>query len=284
MTITQEQKDILSSFRSERIRDVDAAVVQSIKGAVIDGQETGLATLFKEARNMEDDQKDYVASYVVLSPDNVVLGFYSLRCGELYRQVDLQKMELCANAWEGLNILLANPTMTRAEQQPYLDAIQKARLAGIMSPNEWQRFYVKKALYLRDKKEWSGSNIEQVSEVLPGIELKYLGVNEESKELWNSYGLPRRQGETLFWQCVVGKIDEACRHVGCQYLYLFAADNKPDGNLVGYYDSRLHFDKISDLNANKPHFDFNCRFMCQDIETLRKNQAYFFEHFNAGEK
>lgn len=90
-------------------------------------------------------------------------------------------MELCAKAWEGLNILRANPSMTRTEQQPYLDAIQKAMMAGLMSPNEWERFYVKKKLYLKDKKEWSGSNIEQVSEVLPGIELKYLGVNEEAK-------------------------------------------------------------------------------------------------------
>ena len=284
MTITQEQKDFLSRFRSERISDVDASVVQGIKGAVIDGQETGLARLFKGTRNAIDDQKDYVASYVVLSPEDVVLGFYSLRCGELYRQVDLQKMELCANAWEGLNKLRANPAMTRAEQQPFLDAIQKAMLAGIMSPNEWERFYVKKALYLKDKKEWSGSNIEQVSEVLPGIELKYLGVNEGAKGVWNSYGLPRRQGETLFWQCVVDKIDEACRRVGCQYLYLFAADNKPDGNLVGYYDSRLHFEKNSDLSANKPHFDFKCRFMCQEIEALRKNREYFFEHFNVEEK
>ena len=151
MTITQDQRDFLSGFRSERIRDVDASIVQGIKGAVIDGQETGLARLFKGASNVADDQKDYVASYVVLSPDDVVLGFYSLRCGELYKQVDLQKMELCANAWEGLNKLRANPAMTSAEQQPYFDAIHKAMQAGIMSPNEWERFYVKKTLYLKDK-------------------------------------------------------------------------------------------------------------------------------------
>lgn len=156
--------------------------------------------------------------------------------------------------------------------------------AGVTSPDDWQRFYFKKESYLRDKKDWSGSNIEQVSEVLPGIELKYLGVNEDAKSLWASYGLPQRMGETLFWQCVIGKIEEACKRVGCQYLYLFAADNMPDGNLVVYYDTRLHFDKNSDLNANKPHFDFKCRFMCQEIEMLRKNRDYFFDHFNSIEK
>ena len=108
-------------------------------------------------------------------------------------------------------------------------------------------------------------------------------VNEEAKGLWASYGLPKRMGETLFWHCVVDKIEEACKRVGCQYLYLFAADNKPDGNLVAYYNTRLHFDKDSDLNANKPHFDFKCRFMCQDVETLRKNKTYFYDHFNAKE-
>lgn len=284
MNITHEQLDRLSSFRSERICGVDASVIQTIKGAVINGQETKLASLFRGPKNALDDKRDIVASYVVMTPEDVVLGFYSLRCGELYRQVDLQKMVLCANAWEGLNKLRTNPGMSREQQLPLLSDIQKAIQAGISSPNEWQRFYLKKVSYIRDKKDWSGSNIEQVSEVLPGIELKYLGVNEEAKALWTSYGMPKRMGETLFWQCVVGKVGEICRRVGCQYLYLFAADNKPDGNLVGYYNTRLHFEKDSDLNANKPHFDFKCRFMCQDIEALRKNQVYFFEHFNSTEK
>ena len=34
------------------------------------------------------EEKDIVASYVVLSPEDMVLGFYSLRCGELYTEVD----------------------------------------------------------------------------------------------------------------------------------------------------------------------------------------------------
>ena len=284
MIITEEQKGLLESFKTERIRGVDSAMVQSIKGAVIDGQETKLATLFKSKQNADDDKKDIVASYVVLSPKNEVLGFYSLRCGELYRQVDLQRMELCANAWVGLNTLTKNPTMAKDAQQPYINAIQRAIQAGISSPSEWRAFHIKMARYLGDKKDWSGSNIEQVSEVLPGIELKYLGVNENAKGIWASYGLPKRMGETLFWQCVVDKVNEVCRVVGCQYLYLFAADNKPDGNLVGYYDTRLHFDKNSDLSANKPHFDFKCRFMCQGIDVLRYNKAYFFEHFNSEEK
>lgn len=284
MIITQDQQELLSKFRSERIRDVGALVVQNIRGAVIGGQETTIAQLFKGNQNTIDDVKDIVASYVVLSPENVVLGFYSLRCGELYRQVDFQKMELCANASEALTMLITNPTMNAADQQLHLRTIQKAMQAGITSPDEWQQFYMKKALYLRDKNDWSGSNIEQVSEVLPGIELKYLGVSEDAKELWASYGLPKRMGETLFWQCVVDKIDDICKCVGCQYLYLFAADNKPDGNLVSYYNTRLHFEKDLDLNANKPHFDFKCRFMCQEIEVLRQNKTHFFDHFNSREK
>lgn len=284
MSITQEQGSLLATFRSERISLVGDSVVKSIKGAVIGGRESSLAELFKGAQNSIDDPKNIVASYVVLSPDNVVLGFYSLRCGELYRQVDLQKMELCSNAWEALTKLKANPAMSAADRQLLFEAIQKAMLAGITSPDEWQQFYLKKTSYIRDKKDWSGGNIEHVSEVSPGIELKYLGINEDAKGLWTSYGLPKRMGETLFWQCVVDKIDEICKRVGCQYLYLFAADNKPDGNLVVYYNTRLHFEKDFDLNANKPHFDFKCRFMCQEIEDLRQNKAYFFDHFNSTEK
>jgi hypothetical protein len=281
MIITDEQKKRLSSLKSERIRDVDESLVRSIKGVIIDGQESRIATLFKSKKNMDDDIHNTVASYVVISPENMVLGFYSLRCGELYRQIDLKKMKLCAEAWEGLKTLKANPALSPAEQKPYLSAIKCAISAGVSSPNEWKHFYMKKALYLGDKRDWSGSNIEQVSEVLPGIELQYFGINENAKGRWSSYGIPHRMGETLFWQCVVRKIEEIIYQVGCEYIYLFAADNKPDGNLVGYYDTVLHFEKNSDLNANKPHFDYKCRFMCQRIDTLCQNKEYFFEHLNS---
>lgn len=284
MTITQEQLELISKFRSVRISEVDAPLLKSIKGIVIGGTETSLAKLFRSSKNVSDDAKDIVASYVVLSPENVVLVFYSLRCGELYRQVDIQKMVLCSNAWQALNQLINNPPKTKNEHNLLLSAINDARRAGISSPDEWKRFHLKKIYYIGDKNLWSGSNIEQVSEVLPGIELKYFGSNENAKVLWSSYCLPKRMGETLFWQCTVSKIEEICQKVGCQYLYLFAADNKPDGNLVGYYNTRLGFEKDSDLNANKPHFDFKCRFMCQDIDTLRKNKAYFLDHFNSKEK
>lgn len=281
MNITHEQTSLLSSFRSVRVKDADPGLLHSVNGAVIGGQKTTIAELFKDAVNIDDDKNDIVASYLVLSPENVVLGFYSLRCGELYRQVDIRKMDLCSKAWESLYRLQNNPPTTEEEQNKLLSAIKGAIQAGFTSPDEWQRFYKKMMDYLRDKNDWSGNNIEQVSEVMPGVEIKYLGVNEDAKSLWTSLGLPRRMGETLFWQYVVGKIEEIVESVGCQYVYLFAADNKPDGNLVGYYNTILHFEKDSDLSANKPHFDYNCRFMCQDIESLRKNKAYFFDHFNS---
>lgn len=73
MTITQEQMSLLSSLRSERICGVDASVVQTIKGAVINGQETRLAALFKSPKNALDDKRDIVASYVIMSPEDVII-------------------------------------------------------------------------------------------------------------------------------------------------------------------------------------------------------------------
>ena len=34
------------------------------------------------------EEKDIVASHVVLLPEDMVWGVYSLRCGELYKEVD----------------------------------------------------------------------------------------------------------------------------------------------------------------------------------------------------
>ena len=88
-------------------------------------------------------------------------------------------------------------------------------------------------------------------------------------------------GETLFWGIIVPKLEDILNDVGAQYLYLFAADDKPDGALVNYYRVRLQFVVPPNLGANKPRFDFQCQFMCQKIAELVKFKDYFFEHFNS---
>lgn len=55
------------------------------------------------------------------------------------------------------------------------------------------------------------------------------------------------------------------KNIGCQYAFLFAADLSEDGSLINYYNVTLHFDQPEHIGANKPYYDFCCRFMCQEI-------------------
>jgi len=84
--------------------------------------------------------------------------------------------------------------------------------------------------------------------------LKLFGTNEAGKEYWKSLGLPKeiKMGETLFWLKVVDTLEQMHKYVGCQYVYLFAADKEADGQLVQYYRVRLGFKSDASLSANKP--------------------------------
>lgn len=281
MIITHDQQTLLAGFHCRRIKEVPIGLVHSIKGKVIEGEESNLASLFKSKKTYEEDLADVLASYVIVTSNDEPLGFFSLRCGELYKRVDLNKMELAHKAWNAMKRMRSTSLLSAAEREECINAIRDAFKAGITTPDEMQLFATKSANYERDKKMWSGHNIEQVSQVFPAVELNLFGVNELALPLWSSYELPQRFGESIFWQVVVGQIETVCNVVGCQYVYLFAADKDPDGELVNYYTTRLHFKSELDLNANKPNFDFNCRFMYQEVATLKKYKQYFFDHFNA---
>ena len=63
---------------------------------------------------------------------------------------------------------------------------------------------------------------------------------------------------------------EALKYVGCQYLFLFAADKSREEKLVRYYENQLNFIKPDELATAKPFYDFTCKFMCHDVSTLKR--------------
>lgn len=45
--------------------------------------------------------------------------------------------------------------------------------------------------------------------------------------------------------------------VGCEYLFLFAADCDPDEHLVNYYSQKLKFKKADEHSAAMPIYDLH---------------------------
>ena len=119
-----------------------------------------------------------------------------------------------------------------------------------------------------------------VGKTYSGIELVHFCANTSTDELWNSLSLPHPRGAVVFWNFVVPAILETVRWVGCQYLFLFAADLSDDQTLVEYYKNQLSFVDSIERATVKPLYDLGCKFMYQPVTTLSSQRDEFFSHFN----
>ena len=146
-----------------------------------------------------------------------------------------------------------------------------------MTPDEMKYLYDKKNSWNKDEELEHTKAVTKVRNSFPAVELKLFGTNEAGKEYWKSLGLPKeiKMGETLFWLKVVDTLEQMHKYVGCQYVYLFAADKEADGQLVQYYRVRLGFKSDASLSANKPEFDWQCQFLFQGIEDLFNRRMLF---------
>ena len=99
---------------------------------------------------------------------------------------------------------------------------------------------------------------------------------------WHDQGMDAQSmGRAIFWKFVEPAIQEIRDIVGCEYVYLFAADNSGgrDGQLIRLYQD-LGFDFRTDLHVTKPFYDFKCYFMCQEVTSLRNGKNAFFRDYN----
>lgn len=281
MRIKPEQEAILSKCRCVRIRDGNQQILPTIVGAKLNSQEcSGLIELFRHPRHVEDDQKGHLASYLVLAPDDTVLMFFSLRCGELFKKVDDKKIEIARIAYKALQILSGNSQDSNEERRRQaLETLRHIAESGL-AIDDILNLVDEKNDYFADEGKEPNELVSRVSEVFPAVELKFYGINEAGKKYWKTAGLHHKMGLTLYWQFVVPRLVELQNVAGCQYMYLFAADKEADGHLVTYYRTVLHINANHYLSSNKPQFDYSSVFLYQEIAELKKQQDYFFETFN----
>lgn len=282
MRIKVEQDAILSSFRCVRVRDVDSHILDSISGAKVNGQElSNIINHFKHPYHINDELCNNLASYLVLAPDDTVLIFFSIRCGELFEKVDYEKIRIAHAALEGLKLLSQHPSdqLSSEERKNAMAAINGAKIAGL-SFDDLSHFIGKKLDYVADEGMEPNKLVSRVSKVHSAVELKFYGTNEAGKAYWEKTGLHRKMGLTLYWKFIIPKLEELQKVAGCQYMYLFAADKEAEGHLVTYYRTVLHINANHNLSSNKPHFDYTSVFLYQEISELLKQRDYFFNTFN----
>lgn len=280
MHINKSQQEILQGFQCKRVCNIDASCLHHINGPLIDGtNRSSLINHFRNDKHIDDDKNGYLASYVITNKNDEILLFFSIRCGELFEKIDLKKMELGRKAYEGVNKLQNTPNLTKQDASMALQDIKNALNAGL-NYDDFKYFAYKTYTYIGDVSKEPCDEVSRVSTVYSGVELKFFGINDNTKKFWDDLNFPKKMGETLFWYFIVPKLEDLREIVGCQFLYLFAADRDADGSLVTYYRTVLHLDGPPGLSYNKPYFDYQSMFLYQDIAHLMEQRDLFFSTFN----
>ena len=274
-SITEEQEEILKNLRVVRVSALTNAntVLNSIKGIIRkDGKEDPLFGLY--CTDAQKDSDNGTASFLIMSPDGLVLQFFTLRCGELF-EPKIDNPETAATVKELYRKFCSSSSKRISE----LDIRYKAWRKG-----KDPRIIDYELSSIADKNYESSNFVQQVHKTYPSIEIKYWGSNgdEEVSNYWKSLSMPAqyKMGQVLFWYCIVQKLQEAIDVVGSKYVYLFAADVDPDGVLVNYYRTKFGFDYPKNIHVNKPYFDWRCKFMLQTISQILKGRENFLNNFN----
>ena len=97
-----------------------------------------------------------------------------------------------------------------------------------------------------------GENNKNVGTTFAGVEIVHFCANEAYRDFWYQTGIHQKLGTVVFWQFIVPKILDLMEIVGCEYLFLFAADLSEDADLVNYYVDNLEFIDASEHSAATP--------------------------------
>lgn len=127
------------------------------------------------------------------------------------------------------------------------------------------------------------SDVKNVGKTFPAIEIVHFCANEDHRDLWKAFGFDQKIGVVVFWQFIVPIVGEVMKHVGCEYLFLFAADMTEDEELINYYRVNMNFRDKVEHEVAIPLYDFACKFMYQETKDLLKGREKFFNSFNREE-
>lgn len=239
-------------------------------------------TLRNEA--FEEDEDGSTAYYVVKHSNGQILFFFSLKCGMLYDQfLDTRQLKLISDLTNYLNQIAGGDDLSHEDRQIVDIMREKLRTRKGISKAELERLPKKGGTVFEDLEKEFNESITRVGQTFPAVELVHFCTNDQTEGLWRSLNCPQSLGTVVFWRFIVDIIMNIRKQVGCQYLFLFAADNSEDEKIIHYYTDQLNFEVPTDLATAKPIYDFSCKFMCQDVKGLDQSQTEFFEHFNPDE-
>lgn len=284
MRITDSQKKFLDSLKCHRL-----SCFPEHKDLILSFENNRNRNLVDGLKSVAwgEDADGSTAYYLVKNGDDCPMFFFSLKCGALYNHLDESQIIERKKSYLLAKRLLTNPK-NKEEKEIAAILLERLRAGNSVQDDEIKRFLEAKVgkkqelldVLLDDKNRDPNRHIIRVENTHSGIELVHFCTNEAARDIWNSYLMPQSLGKVIFWNFIVPKIEEVRQIVGCKYLFLFAADSTEDGTLINYYNIELKLSRPDNIGTSKPIYDFNCVFMCNDINSLLYHRKCFFDNFN----
>lgn len=251
--ITKHQESFLSTLICERLNR-NSNNIRDVEYFWNSKNERLVDTLQNEA--FEEDNKNTKAYYLVKDKiEGRILFFFSLQCGNLYDKfIESERYLSIKNAISYLNYKLRHESLTESKEKEikYLirtlgekKGIKKNQLFNMLNKEPKNRI-----------EDIISSDLYNVLKTHPGIELVHFCANEEYRNWWKMYLENQKLGAVVFWLFIEPIISKVMELVGCEYIYLFAADKTIDEHLINYYRYYLKFRDLSEISTIIPIYDF----------------------------
>lgn len=277
--ITDEQNALLSVLKCERLSSCEEnlRLVSSFGNNISEPLTDQL-----QGDAFTEDEDGVVAYYLIKDEDGNILFYFSLKCGQMFDRIKLFEQDYYTRfLLIILNEILSDKNLSERQKQlisERRDSIIKRK--GI-TKSELQNILNNKHILESKPDKTQAVNVKKVDNTFPCIEIVHFCKNENCKTKWTKEQIPHRLGTIVFWQFIVPIVLQVRELVGCQYLYLFAADLDPEETLVKYYMHSMDFEISEDCKTAIPAYDVGCKLMWQDIQNLKERMDYFFDNFNA---
>lgn len=279
MRITTEQQRIIDSLRCERLSSNQENM--SLVEEFYNKRNDSIAQTLRDEAYAEDEANT-IAYYVVKDEDGNILFYFSLKCGLLYDEfIEGERLKMLSKFYD-LVISRQKDISLSAEDRKELEQI----LELLRSKKGVKREQVADVLHKNandiDINTPFRTGQHNVGKTYSGVELMHFCANDQYHDDWHLKDA-KPLGAVVFWQFVVPQVINIMKLVGCEYLFLFAADLTDDEYLVNYYREYLGFTDQSEHQVAMPIYDLTCKFMYQKTIDLVERRQSFFEYFNPDE-
>lgn len=284
--INEEQKEILESLEIEKLTSDSNNKVKIVEFK----HDKHVNSLAKHitTKGWESDEQGESSYYVVKDGKGQIIMYYAIRAGILLTKIDSKLEESAIRLGKELEYIrkktntdiLTDDIIEWAvgfEQKNFnhklIDKLKNTLYQIRQIGNKQEKHVID---VCREK----NSNNYRTEKSFPAIEISHICTNESVSTAYKDLLFPQKVGQAIFWYKIVPELVKLKNNMGFQYIYVFAADDTLNKELISYYKSRMTFVEDCQLGAVKPRKNFRTTLLYQSMFDLVINRDKFLETYN----